>query len=99
MDCEFVGKIAPSTRGANGIDISDDIGHGYVRCRKFFHVAKLPWHPGNRSIVTIRNDAIAARAADRPQRIVVDLAASDHRNFRIKQTRQAAQYAALRLSS
>src|SRR5712664_660788 len=61
---EFVGEVASAASGADGIDIADDIGHGYVGCGEFFDEAIVARHPGDRSIVAVRGDFFAAGAAD-----------------------------------
>src|SRR5260370_8857989 len=99
MDGELVGEVASATGGANGIDIADNVGHGYVGGGKFFDEAILAGHRGDGGIVAFDGDSFAARAADRFQGIVVDFAAGDDGHFRIEKVDEAAENAALGLSA
>ena len=38
---EFVGKIAATARGFDGVHVADHVRDGYVRRGQFFHVAVL----------------------------------------------------------
>src|SRR6267143_1116759 len=52
---------------------------------------------GNGCVVALIGDFLAASAADRAQRVVVDLAAGDDRDFDVQQLHKTAQDAALGL--
>src|SRR5256886_8591630 len=99
VDGEFVGQVASAASRADGINIADNVGHGYVRRSQFLDKAILAGHPGDGCIVAFAVDSFTARAADGLERIVVDFAARDDRHFRIKQIDEAAQNAALGLAS
>ena len=96
---EFVGEIAAAAGGANGIHVADDVGHGDVGSGEFFDIAKVARHPGDGRIVALGGDAIAAGAADRAQRVVVDFAARNDGNFGIEKIGEAAEDAALGLAA
>ena len=64
MNGELVGEIAAATRGADGIDVANDIGHGDVRSGELLDETIFARHPGNGSIVAIGGDFFATGAAD-----------------------------------
>ncbi len=45
VDGEFVGEVGSAAGGADGIDIADDVGHGYVGCGELFDEAIVARHP------------------------------------------------------
>src|SRR6266478_990524 len=94
---EFVGEVAATAGGANGIDVADNVGHGDVGSGELFDEALVAGHPCNGCVVALIGDFLAASAADRAQRVVVDLAAGDDRNFDVQQLHKTAQDAALGL--
>src|SRR5258708_5867556 len=99
MDRELVGQIAAPPGCADGIDVSDDVGHGDIRRRELFDEAILSRHPRNGSIVAVTGDSFAARAANGLERIVVDFATRYYRHLRIEQVDEGAQNTALGLAS
>src|SRR5215831_7587175 len=90
--------MAPLCR-LDGIDIADNIGNGDVRGGKLFDVTFLARPIGDRSLVSAMVDKIPAAAANRTERIVVDLTAFDDRNNLIQKICQAAKNPALGLST
>jgi hypothetical protein len=64
VDGEFVGKVASAASGADGINVPDDVGHGYVGCGEFFDETKVAGHPGDRGVVAFGGNFLAAGAAD-----------------------------------
>ncbi len=96
---QLVGKIAAAARGANGIHVADDVGHGDVRRGQLFDIAAVARHPGDGRVVAFGGDFFAAGAADGLQRVIVDFAADHHGNFGVEQIDEAAQNAALGLAA
>ena len=60
----FIGQLVPAPRGLDGIDIADHIGDSDVRGRQLFHVAMVAAQPGDRRLVALFGDQVAAAAAD-----------------------------------
>jgi len=65
VDGEFVGEVAAAASGADGIDITDDVGHGYVGGGELFDEAIVAGHPRDGSIVAVSDDFFTACAANR----------------------------------
>ena len=65
VDGEFVGEVAAAASGADGIDITDDVGHSYVGGGELFDEAIVAGHPRDGSIVAVSDDFFSARAANR----------------------------------
>src|SRR6266481_2572954 len=97
MNGELIGKIAASAGGTDGIDVADNVGHGDVGSGEFFDEALVAGHPGDGRGVAQIGDFLAAGAANRAQRVIVDLAAGDDGDFGVQQLHEAAQDAALGL--
>ena len=96
---QFVGKIAPAARRANGVDVSDDVRDGHVRRGQLLHKPLLSRHPRERRVIAFRVDSLPARPANRLQRVVIDFAPRDDRHFGVQQLHQPAQDSALGLSA
>ena len=64
VDGEFVGEIAAAARGADGIDVADDVGHGDVGSGELFDETIFAGHPGDGRVVAFGGDFFAAGAAD-----------------------------------
>src|SRR5262249_49094405 len=45
VDGEFIGEVAATAGGADGIDVADDVGDGDVGRGEFFDVAEVARHP------------------------------------------------------
>jgi hypothetical protein len=99
VNCEFVGEIAAAARGANGIDVADDVGDGDVGRGEFFDVTEVARHPGDGSVVAFGGDAFAASSADGLERVVVDFATGDYGDFGVEKIDEAAENATLGLSA
>ncbi len=96
---QFVGEVAATAGGANGIDVADNVGDGDVGSSQLFDEALVARHPRNRRVVALLGDFLAAGAADRAERIIVDFTAGYDGDFRVEQLHEAAQNAALGLSA
>src|SRR5271166_2699848 len=83
----------------NGIDVADEIGDRYIRRRQLLDVALLRCEIRNRSLVRIVGQQLAAAAAYRRERVVVNFAAPQVREVRIKKAGERTQDAAFRLSA
>ncbi len=81
---EFVGKIAAAAGGTYGIDVANDVGHGDVGSGKLFDETLVAGHPGDGRGVALIGDFLAAGAANRPQGVVVNLAAGDNGDFSVE---------------
>src|SRR6266481_844818 len=99
VDSEFVGKIAAAARGADGIDVADDVGHGDIGRGKFFDETIFARHPGDRRVVAISGNCFAACTADRLERIVIDFAAGDDGHLGVEEVDEPTQDAALGLAA
>ena len=80
-----------------GIDVADHVGDRHIGRGELLDVPGIPLQPPDRRAVTVRGDPGAADAADRIQRIVVDLASGHHGNPLVEERDQRAQEACLRL--
>ena len=96
---ELVGQIAAAASRFDGINVPDDVGNGHIRGGELFHVSLIARQPSNRCVVAAGGDQLAAGAANRPEGIVIDLAAGDHGNFRVQELHQATEDAAFRLAA
>ena len=96
---QLVGEVEARLRRLDRIDVADHVGDRHVGRRELLDVACLARQPGDRQRVALCGDPRAARAADRRERIVVDLAAGDDRDLLVEQIDEAAQDAALRLAA
>ena len=97
MHGEFVGKIAPSTRGFDGVHVADNVGDGHVGRGQFFDEAVFATKPGNRGVIALLGDKVAAGAADGMQRMVMNFASRDVRNLLLEEIDQSPKNTALRL--
>ena len=89
----------PSARGADGVDVADDVGDGHVRRGQLLDVALLGGEPGDRRLVPALGHEVAAAAAERTEGVVVDLAPGHHGQGGIEQGGEAAQEPALGLAA
>src|SRR5262249_37370902 len=76
--------------GLDWIDISDDIGTGHVLGCKLLHVPRIPRTIFDGRPLSDFLNQIPAPAANRLERVVVDLATGNHRNDFIQQRSQLA---------
>ena len=77
MDRQLAAEFVSATRGFDGIDVADQVGDGDVRRRQFFHISLVGRQVGDRRVVAMLGDQVAAAAADRSVGIVVNLASGD----------------------
>ena len=96
---ELAGELVPSLGRLDGIDVPDQVGDGHVRGGQFLDVALLGRKIGDRRLVALAGDQLAAALADGRIGVVVDLTAADVRRVRVEQRRECAQDAALGLSA
>src|SRR5262249_2319582 len=96
---ELVRQIAAPARGADGVNVPDNVGDSHVGSGQFFDVAKVARHPGDGRTVPVGGDALAASPADGLEGIVVDFAAGDDREFRSEGVDEPAENAALGLAA
>ena len=96
---QLVGEIQAGPGRLDRIEIADHVRDGDVRRGELFDVARVARQPGDRQGIAFLPHARAARGAERRQRIIVDLAARDHRQLLVEQRRQGAKDAALRLAA
>src|SRR6267142_178625 len=99
VDGKFVGKIASAARGADGIDVADDVGHGDIGRGEFFDEAIFARHPGDWRVIAIGGNSFAAGAADGLVGIVIDFAAGDDGHFGVEEIDEAAEDAAFGLAA
>src|SRR5256885_16211023 len=65
----------------DGIDLADQIGDRDVGRGQLLTVAAVARNPLDGGLVTLLGQALATARADRSERIVVDLAAGQHRDL------------------
>ncbi len=99
MDGEFVAQQMTAARRLDGVDVTDDVGHGHVGGGELFHVALVTRHPRDGRIVASVFDEIARVLGDGGERIVVHLAARHHGHRLVEQRDERAQDARLRLTT
>ena len=71
-------RSCPPRAAPDGIDVADHVGDGHVGRGQLLDVALVRSQPGDRRLVAALRDEVAAAPAERPQRVVVDLAAGHH---------------------
>ncbi len=96
---QLVGEVQARLRRLDRIDVADHVGDRDVGRRQLLDESRLARQPADRHPVAFLRDAGAARAADRRQRIVVDLAARHDRDLLVEQIDQTAKDPALRLTA
>jgi hypothetical protein len=98
VDGFLVGHVA-AFGDLDGVDLADEVGDGHVGRRQLLAVAGLAPHPGQRQILAEFGRTPPARSTDRRGRVVVDLAAFDHRHPLVQQRRQRAHQTGLALAA
>ena len=98
MNREFVAQGAARARRLDRVHVAENVGNGHVGRRQLFDEAQIARQPRDGRGVALLGDQIAARAAQRRERIVMNFAAGDVRNFLVQKVDQSAQDAALRLA-
>ena len=99
VDGEFVGDVLAAAGRLDGVDIADHVGDGDVRRGQLLHVAVVAVEPGDGRVARFRLHQIAAAAADRRVRVVVNLAAGEVRRPFVEQRGELANEAGLGLSA
>ena len=85
---QFVGQIT-ALGNLDGVDLTDKVGYGDIRGRKFFGVPFFSRDPFQGSLVAHLRDFVPADPADRFIGIVIDLAAGDLGDRFVQQVCQA----------
>ena len=96
VDGQLVRQVA-ALGNLDRVDLADEVGDRDVGRRQLLAVAPVPLDPRHLNRVTILLDKVEAPAADRRERVVVDLAARDRRHVLVEQRDQRAHDAALGL--
>src|SRR6266404_1227329 len=99
VDGEFVGEIAAAARGADRIDVADDVGHGDIGRGEFFDETIFAGHPGDGRIIAFGGNSFAAGAADGLEGIIIDFAAGDDGHFGIEEIDESTQDTAFGLAA
>ncbi len=86
---EFVAQGAARARRLDRVHVAKNVRDGHVRRRQLFDEARVARQPRDGRGVALFRDQIAARAAQRRQRIVVNFATGDVGNFLIQKVDQA----------
>ena len=97
MHRQLVGKIEPRVRGLDRVDVADHVGDRHVGRGELLDESRLAREPADLQAVALLRHARPAGGADGRQRIVVNLAAGNHRDPFVEQIDEAAQNAALGL--
>ena len=84
MNGELAAQFVTAAGGFDGVDVTDEVGDGDVGRGQLFHVAIVGSEIGNGSGIAEARDLFAAAAADGGVRIVVDFAAGETGQVRIK---------------
>jgi hypothetical protein len=82
---QLVRDILSAARCLDRVDVADHVGDGHVRGRQLFYIPLVAAKPGDRRGVAALGEEIAAAAADRLIRIVVDFTALDVRHPLVEQ--------------
>src|SRR2546430_681397 len=98
MNGQLVGKIL-ALRNPDRIDLADQVGDRRVGGGQLLAVPLVRGDPTHGDAVTLSSHSVPAGAADRRVWIVIDLAAVDHRDFRIEQAGQRSDQPALGLAT
>ena len=98
MNGQLVGKVL-ALRNPDRIDLADQVGDRRVGGGQLLAVPLVRGDPAHGDAVTLSGHSVPAGAADRRVWIVIDLAAVDHRDFRIEQAGQRSDQPALRLAT
>src|ERR1039458_2022885 len=77
VDGELVGDVLTAAGGLDGVDIADHVGDGDIRGGQLFHVAVVAVEPGDGRVAGLGGYQIAAAAANRGVRVVVNFAAGE----------------------
>ena len=86
VDHQLVGQVMPLGH-LDGVDLTDEIGNGYIRSRQFFRVTVLSRDPFQKGFSAHLRNLVAADLADGVVGIIVDLATGDLGNGFVEQIR------------
>jgi hypothetical protein len=95
---QLVAETQPGARRLDRIDIAEHVRDRDIRRGELLDVARIARQPLNGQRVAFGAEARAARAADRRDRIVMNLAARHDRDRIVQEFRQRAEQPALRLA-
>ncbi len=98
VDGELVGEVA-ALRHLDRIHLADEVGDRDVGGGELLAVAPVARDPRDRGPVSLLADALAARRADRGERLVADLAAGQRGHLLVEQPHQQAGHAGLGLAA
>lgn len=99
MHRQLAAQFMAALRGLDGINVANEVGNGHVGSGELFDVTVIGRQVGNARRLGIGRQQLPAPGAKRSVRVVMNLAAREVGNLWIKQGRQRAQNAALRLSA
>ena len=99
MNREFVAQGAARARRLDRVHVAENVGNGHVRGRQFFDEAHFARQPRDGRGVSLFLNQIAARAAERRERIVMNFTTGDVGDFLVEKFDQSAQNAALCLAA
>ena len=97
MDRVLVGEIF-SLGDLDRVDLADEVGYRDIRRRKLFGISSLARDPFDLEQIAFLGDLFATGLADRLERIVIDLASFNDRDFFVQQAFEVADQARLGLS-
>jgi hypothetical protein len=99
MDDLRVGIGQSAGGGLDRIDVAEQIGDRHVRRRQLLGVATFARQPFDRRVVAGLGQQPLGPGRDRCQRVVVDLAARQHRHLVVEEIDQSSQNPSLRLAA
>jgi hypothetical protein len=97
VDGQLVGEIA-AFRDPDRIDVADQVGHAGVGRGELLRVPAISRQPGHQRVIALLGEQRTAPGTNRPVRVVVHLAARDHRRLFIQQLHQVPDQPGLGLA-
>ncbi len=97
VHCQVARQLDAASRRLDRVDVTDDVGNRDVRGGQLLDVARVAGQPGDRHRLSFALGERPARAADRRERVVVDLASLHHRDRLVEKACQSSQDPALGL--
>ena len=88
MDRQLIREVT-SLGDLDRIDLADQVGDGDIRRGQLLAVAVFACEPGDRSVIALLGDDVAAGCGDRVEWILGDLAAGEDRRLLIEQATSA----------
>ena len=98
MDGQLIAEVAP-LGDPDRVDLADQVRDRRVGCGELLRVALLGGQPRQLGGVAVLGDEVAAAAADRRVRVVVDLASGDRRDGVVEQRDERADEPGLGLAA